>query len=182
MLKSLFQYINPVKNSSGNRWKYLFTSLVLISFLSVASQTPKKEADSIVARLGIKNIINKNSLENTVKKQEKEKQGKYFNDQSILKQNNIFNLIKLEVHNAKFLLNRGFDYKDITEEIHQLKDWEEFAVGGIDTKKFRVLTDRNLSSTSILLDEILKRNNNRLKNITTENYELGRTQEKIDSL
>src|SRR6478735_5391768 len=179
MFKLIYQYITDIKNRIS--WKQIFTSLVLISFFSAASQTPKKEADSIVTKFGIKNILNQNTLENTIKKQEKEKQAKYFNDQSIQIQNKIFNLIKLEVHNAKFLLNKGFDYKDINEEIHQLKDWEEFAVGGINEKKFRVLTDRNLSSTSILLDELLKRDNNRLKNINSENYELSRTQEKIDS-
>ena len=44
------------------------------------------------------------------------------------------------------------------------------------------MTDRNLSSTSILLDELLKRTSNRLKKISIENQQLSRTQEKIDSL
>ena len=89
--------------------------------------------------------------------EKKERLEKYLNYQKVQNQNKIFNLIELEVQNAKFLLTKGFDYKDITEEIYQLKRWEEFAVKGIVGKKFRVLTDRNLSSASILLDEILSR-------------------------
>jgi len=112
----------------------------------------------------------------------KTRQQTYINYQKVQRQNKLFNLIEFEIQNAKFLLNKGFDYKDIAEEIYQLKDWEEFAVKGIVGKKFRVLTDRNLSSTSILLDELLKRSNNRLKKISLENQQLTRTQEKIDSL
>src|SRR5436190_2033884 len=107
---------------------------------------------------------------------------KYFNDRKIQKHNEILRQKYEEVEHAEILLNRGFDYKDIIEEIHQLNDWREFAMQGIVGKKTRVLTDRNLSSTSILLDELLNRATNRLKNINDENQELTRTQEKIDSL
>ncbi|MNR94877.1 Mechanosensitive channel MscK precursor [compost metagenome] len=182
MLKFTFQHISPIKNNSGISRKCIIAFLALISFFSVASQTPKKEKDSITEKLEIKNRLTQILLENKARNEKKERQNKYINQLNIQKQNKIFNSIEFEVQNAKFLLNRGFDYKDIAEEMHQLQDWEEFAVRGIVGKKFRVLTDRNLSSTSILLDELLKRVNNRLKNITVENQELSRTQEKIDSL
>lgn len=182
MLKFTFQYITSIKNNNGISWKPIFVFLTLISFLSVTAQNPKKELDSIVNQIGIKNRITQIMLESKAKNEKKERQEKYINYQKVQKQNKIFNSIKFEVQNAKSLLNRGFDYKDITEEIHQLKDWEEFAIKGIAEKKYRVLTDRNLSSTSMLLDELLKRTNNRLEKISFENQELGRTQEKIDSL
>lgn len=182
MLKLTFQNINPFKNYSGISWKSFFVFFALISFFSVVSQPLKKEADTIIDKVAIQNKVAQISLENRAKDEKKERQDKYINHQNIQKQNKIFRLIKLEVQNAKVLLNRRFDYKDITEEIHQLKDWEEFAVKGIVGKKFRVLTDRNLSSTSILLDELLKRSTNRLKNINTESHELSKAQEKIDSL
>jgi potassium efflux system protein len=182
MLKFTFQYITSFKNNNGISWKPIFVFFTLLSFLSVTGQNPKKELDSIVDQIGIKNRITQIMLESKAKNEKKERQEKYINYQKVQKQNKIFNLIELEVQNAKFLLNRGFDYKDITEEIHQLKDWEEFAIKGIAEKKYRVLTDRNLSSTSMLLDELLKRANNRLEKISFENQELGRTQEKIDSL
>ncbi|OOG77969.1 mechanosensitive ion channel family protein [Flavobacterium sp. A45] len=182
MLNFTFQHINATKNNNGNSWKSIFVFFALISLLSTAGQTPKKEMDSIVKEIGIKNRINQLMLESKANYDKKARQEKYINYQKVQKQNRIFNLIEFEVQNAKFLINRGFDYKEITQEIHQLKDWEEFAVKGIVGKKFRVITDRNLSSTSILLDELLKRTNNRLKKISFENQELSRTQEKIDSL
>ncbi|PVX44856.1 mechanosensitive ion channel-like protein [Flavobacterium sp. 103] len=182
MLNFTFQHINATKKNNGNSWKSIFVFFALISFLSTAAQTPKKEMDSIVKEIGIKNRINQLMLESKAENEKKARQEKYINYQKVQKQNRIFNLIELEVQNAKFLLTRGYAYKDITAEIHQLKEWEEFAVKGIVGKKFRVMTDRNLSSTSILLDELLKRTSNRLKKISVENQQLSRTQEKIDSL
>ncbi|HKO77088.1 MAG TPA: mechanosensitive ion channel domain-containing protein [Flavobacterium sp.] len=182
MLKFTFQNINPNKNDNGNSWIFVFVFFALISLFSATAQDQKKEMDSIVKEIGIKNTINQLMLESKAENEKKARLEKYINYQKVQKQNKIFNLIELEVQNAKFLLNRGFDYKDITEEIHQLKDWEEFSVKGIVGKQFRVLTDRNLSSTSILLYELLKRTSNRLKKISIENQQLSRTREKIDSL
>ena len=182
MLKIIFQHMNSTQNNNGNNWKAIFVFFTLISFISVHPQSPKKEIDSIVKEIGINNRVNHLLLESKAENEKKERQNKYINYQKVQKQNRIFNLIEFEVQNAKFLLTRGFDYKDITEEIHQLKEWEEFSVKGIVGKKFRVMTDRNLSSTSILLDELLKRTSNRLKKISVENQQLSRTQEKIDSL
>jgi potassium efflux system protein len=182
MSKFTFPHINTSKKNNSNSWRFIFIFFALISFLPVASQNQKKEMDSIVKQIGIKNKITQLMLEGKAENEKKQRQEKYINYQKVQKQNKIFNLIEFEVQNAKFLLNRGFDYKDITEEIHQLKEWEEFSVKGIVGKKFRVMTDRNLSSTSILLDELLKRTSNRLKKISIENQQLSRTQEKIDSL
>jgi len=158
--------------------KVIFLLIVLFSSLSVTAQNPKIKLDSIVEQLGIKDKVDHVLLENKAEMEKKARLEKYINHQKVQHQNKIFNLIELEVQNAKFLLTKGFDYKDITEEIYQLKRWEEFAVKGIVGKKFRVLTDRNLSSTSILLDEILSRTDNHLKKITLENQELGKAQEK----
>lgn len=182
MLKFTFQHNESIKNSNRNSWTLIFIFFALFSSHSVFSQNPKKELDSIVKEIGIQNRIDLLMLEKKAENEKKARQEKYINYQKIQKQNKIFNLIEFEVQNAKILLNRGFDYKDITAEIHQLKEWEEFAVKGIIGKKFRVLTDRNLSSTSMLLDELLKRTSNRLKKISIENQQLSRTQEKIDSL
>src|SRR6478609_3358557 len=100
MLEITFQHINSVKNSSTIGWKRIFVFLAMISFFSVASQTPKTKADSIVAKLGIQNRLKPNSLENIVTNQKREKQNKYLNDQSIQKQAKIFNLVDLEIQNA----------------------------------------------------------------------------------
>lgn len=182
MLKFIFQHFYSTQNKNGNSWIAICVFFTLISFHSVSAQSPKKEVDSIVKEIGINNQVNHLLLESKAEKEKKERQDKYINYQKVQKQNRIFNLIELEVQNAKFLLTKGYAYKDITAEIHQLKEWEEFAIKGIVGKKFRVLTDRNLSSTSILLDELLKRTSNRLKKISVENQQLSRTQEKIDSL
>jgi len=182
MLNFIFQYINLNIKNKGNSFKLFFISLVFLFSIPATSQNTKKELDSIVKELGIKDKVTHVFLEGKAESEKKMRQEKYINYQKIQKQNKLFNLIESEIQNAKFQINKRFDYKDITEEIHQLKDWEEFAVKGIVGKKIEVLTDRNLSSISILLDELLKRANNRLKKINIENQQLSRTQEKIDSL
>jgi small-conductance mechanosensitive channel len=182
MLNFSFKYINTVKKFYSNCCKAIIVFFALFSFLSPIAQNPKKEIDSVVKGIKFKNRVDHVLLESKAEIEKKERQENYINYQKVRKQNRIFNSIELEVQNAKFLLNKRYAYKDITAEIHQLKDWEEFAVKGIIGEKFRVLTDRNLSSTSILLDELLKRVSNRLKKISTENQQLSRTQEKIDSL
>ncbi|SHG88238.1 Mechanosensitive ion channel [Flavobacterium fluvii] len=182
MLNFTIQKIKPVKMNNGTNWRTIFIFFTLISCLSIAAQSTKKEIDSTTHKIGIKNSLNQIALEKKAENDKKESQEKYITYQKIQKQNKTFNLIELQVQNAKFLLDKGFAYKDITEEIHQLKEWEEFAVKGIIGKQFKVLTDRNLNSTSILLDELLKRTSNRLEKISIENNELSKTQEKIDSL
>lgn len=177
-----FQLNKPAKNNNGYSLHSIFIFFALLSFLTVAAQSPKKEMDSIVKEIGIKNRVEQIMLEGKAENEKKTRQEKYITYQKIQKQNKIFNSIEFEVQKARILLNRGFDYKDITAEIHQLKEWEEFAVKGIVGKKLSVLTDRNLSSTSILLEELLKRTSNRLIKISLENQQLSRTQEKIDSL
>ena len=104
MLKFTFQHINATKNNNGNSWKSIFVFFALISFLSATAQTPKKEMDSIVKEIGIKNRINQLMLESKAKNEKKARQEKYINYQKVQKQNRIFNLIELEVQNAKFLL------------------------------------------------------------------------------
>src|SRR6478609_7696373 len=130
MLKFTFQHTKTVKKSNGNSWKPFLVFFALISSLSVSSQSTKKQIDSIVKQLDIENKITQVILESKAENDKKARQEKYLNYQKVQKQNKIFNLIEFEVQNAKFILNRGYDYKDITAEIHQLKDWEEFAVKG----------------------------------------------------
>ncbi|SHM15456.1 mechanosensitive ion channel family protein [Flavobacterium saccharophilum] len=171
----------------AKKYKSISVKLFLIAFTSLSSvsgisQNTTSKLDSIVKELGIKDKASLILLKGQAEREKKMREEKYINYQNVQKQNRLFNLIELEIQNAKFLLTKGFNYKDVAGEIYQLKDWEEFAVKGIVGRKFRVLTDRNLSSTSILLDELLNRSTDRLKKISLENQQLSRTQEKIDSL
>ncbi|MFB3387923.1 mechanosensitive ion channel family protein [Flavobacterium sp. LAR06] len=173
---------NTSKKYKSIGFKLFLIAFTALSSVSGISQTTTSKLDSIVKELGIKDKASLILLKGQAEREKKMREEKYINYQNVQKQNRLFNLIELEIQNAKFLLTKGFNYKDVAGEIYQLKDWEEFAVKGIVGRKFRVLTDRNLSSTSILLDELLKRSTDRLKKISLENQQLSRTQEKIDSL
>lgn len=182
MSNFVFLFPNLAKKYKSISFKLFLMAFTALSSLSGISQNTTSKLDSIVKELGIKDKASLILLKGQAEREKKMREEKYINYQNVQKQNRLFNLIELEIQNAKFLLTKGFNYKDVAGEIYQLKDWEEFAVRGIVGRKFRVLTDRNLSSTSILLDELLNRSTDRLKKISLENQQLSRTQEKIDSL
>src|SRR3990167_10134033 len=93
---------------------------------------------------------------NTIAKKELEdSKANYENNQTAQKQNNSFNLINTEIQKANFTLKQGNDYKDFIKEINKFVAWKKFAVEGIITNRDRTQTIRNLTSTSILLDELL---------------------------
>lgn len=182
MLNFAFLLINTIKEYKTISFKLFFITSLFLSPISSISQNAKTELDSIVKELGIKDKASHTTLKDKAESEKKLREAEYINYRKVQKQNKLFNLIEFEIQNAKFLLNKGFNYKDVAEEIHQLKDWEEFAIKGIDGERVAVLTDQNLSSTSILLEELLKRSSERLTKISLENQQLSRTQEKIDSL
>jgi len=177
-----FLFLNAIKKYKTISFRLFLIVSLFLSPISGVSQNTKTKLDSIVKELGIKDKASLILLKDKAESEKKLREEEYLNYQKVQKQNKLFNLIEFEIQNAKFLLTKGFNYKDVAGEIHQLKDWEEFAIKGIDGKKIRVLTDQNLSSTSILLDELLKRSTDRLQKISLENHQLSRTQEKIDSL
>ena len=177
-----FQDRNSITKNSFFYWKTTFMFLTLLVFSSVASQTNSKNKDSLINSITQGNTVVPKLIEKIAKSEEKQSQETYITNQIIQKQNHLFNLINLEVKNANSVLEKGIDYKKIIQDIQELIEWEEFATKGIIGKRLTILTDRNLTSTSILLEEILIRANNRLTNINIENQKLSGIQKKLDSL
>lgn len=175
---------NNVINVKGKRFgcKLVFVLLTFLFSITVSSQNQNIDLDSIVEKIMTDEESSQITLKNKADVEKKIRQKKYLNYQNIQRQNKIFNLLELEILNAKSLLNKDFHYKNITSEIEQLNIWKEYVTQGLVKRKSNVLTDRNLSSTSILLDELLKRTNNRIEKISKEYNEFNETVEKIDSL
>ncbi len=93
-----------------------------------------------------------------------------------------FNLINSEIQNANFILNEGLDYHDFAEELNLLIKLKGETVEGITIKRDKIQTVRNLSTTYILLEELLKRTNNKLLSIKDSNQSLNTIQNTLDSL
>ena len=103
-------------------------------------------------------------------------------NQIIQQQIKSFNNIENQIQNAKTILKQGIDYAEFTTELDAVMKYKEFAVKGILVNANKYLTLRNLTTTSILLNEILNRTENQLKKIKQNNLILTDVQHQLDSL
>jgi potassium efflux system protein len=177
-----FQNKNSIKIHTFFYCRTIFMLLLILASSTVSSQSFSEKKDSLINIITQGNAVVPKSIEKTAKSEQKESQKTYISNQIIQKQNHLFNLIDLEVKNANSVLKKGIDYKKTIKDIQELIEWEKFATKGIIGEKLTILTDRNLSATSILLEELLIRANNRLTNINIENQKLSGIQKKLDSL
>jgi potassium efflux system protein len=97
-------------------------------------------------------------------------------------QNSSFNGINQQIQKAKVTLKEGIDYKGFTSELALLIEWKEKCVKGIINDKSKIQTVRELTTTSILLNELLKRTNFQLQQISVNNQALSGIQRRIDSM
>jgi potassium-dependent mechanosensitive channel len=121
-------------------------------------------------------------IENLVKNRMALSKDLYTNNQTIRLQNKAFNQINSEIQKAEDILERGFDYKGFTKEINLLIHWKNTAIKGITVQKNKRQTIRDLTTTSLLLNELENRTNNQINKIKKNNIALSDIQKKIDSL
>ena len=121
-------------------------------------------------------------IENLVSDRMKNSKTNFENNQTIRNQNNAFSLINVEIQKAKNILERGFDYKGFTKEINLLVKWKDFAVEGITVNKNKRQTTRDLTTTTLLLNELESRTENQINKINKNNKALSDIQKRIDSL
>lgn len=98
------------------------------------------------------------------------------------KQNSSFNLLNEEIQKASTVLKEGIDYKGFTAELALLVDWKEKSLKGIVKDVNKMQTIRDLTTTSILLNELIKRTDYQLDKIAVNNRELSGIQRRMDSL
>lgn len=97
-------------------------------------------------------------------------------------QNASFNLINEEIQKANTILKEGIDYKGFTKELELLVEWKEKSVKGIVQNVSKMQTARDLTTTSLLLKELLKRTDYQLDRISLNNKSLSGIQRRMDSL
>lgn len=148
-----------------------------ISSLAFGQTTITVEKDS-----NIRPIPRKLVIENLVSDRMRNSQMNFENNQNVRNQNNAFSLINFEIQKANNMLERGFDYKGFTKEINLLFKWRDFAVEGITKNKNKRQTMRDLTTTSILLNELESRTDNQINKINNNNRALIDVQKRIDSL
>jgi len=140
------------------------------------------------------NHVTKNNIEKT----EKEEANNYINqlakagrehgalmvknNRLFREQNKTFNTISSEIQKANVLLKKGINYKNFSDEFKIILDWKEETTKGITNTPYENQTVRDLTTTSILLDELLNRTTFWLKKIQINNTILSESQSRLDSL
>jgi len=99
-----------------------------------------------------------------------------------MQQRKTFIRLKNEMGSTKNFIGQGYSYKEINAEIHLLQGWKTIADDGVITGRDNVPNIRNLTTTSILLSELLNRTDGRLKQIVAQHMALGQLQHRLDSL
>jgi potassium-dependent mechanosensitive channel len=160
----------------------IIIALLLFSYYFPLSAQPfTLKTDSIISLTSDFNQLSSKTkilAENELKKRKEE----FSEHQALLLQSNHFILIKNELEKALVFLKQGYASDEIYEEINELNGWRKIAGEGVITNKDEFQTVRNLTTTSILLKELLNRTNNRLQKILIYHKSLGQLQSKLDYL
>ncbi len=112
----------------------------------------------------------------------KKRTADYYEHQAILKQGRNFILLKSEIETAWNFIGQGFDYDEVREEIKMMYTWRGMAVKDVIVHPDSILTARNLTTTAILVNELLNRTRNRVTQILAYHKSLGQIQSRLDSL
>lgn len=155
----------------------LLALLVCMGNLASGQNMLPVEKDSLIKPIPM-NVV----IENLVSSRMKNSKTNLENNQTIRSQNNAFYLINIEIQKANNILERGFDYKGFTKEINLLVKWKDFAVDGITKNKNKRQTTGDLTTTSLLLNELVSRTKNQIDKIKNNNKALSDIQKRIDSL
>jgi len=160
----------------------LFFFLFLCLSLSAIAQDKTNETDSSKISLDDLKLDYYLDLNQLTKAGKISSQSNYDNNLLIRKQNILFNLIEIEIQKAKNILKEGVDYKGFTLELDYVVELKKSALMGVIDQDENYLTYRNLSVTSLMLNEISNRIENQLIKIKGNNDILSSSQNKIDSL
>lgn len=156
----------------------IFFKILILSF--ALSHSLFFSQDTIAVTDTLKAFLNKD-----FKKEEKKitKSQQFFIDnQNSKKQRKILSEINEEIQNANLILKRGIDYKNFTSELKAVSDLQKMAFNDVSVNKDKIQSVRNLTLTSIWLDEILLRTEVQMKKIKKNSDQLSSSQTKLDSL
>jgi potassium efflux system protein len=97
-------------------------------------------------------------------------------------QNRSFGLLNEQIQKGNAVLKEGIDYKGFTAELDILLKWKDESIKGIVKNTTKMQTVRDLTTTAVLLNELLKRTTTQLDKISANNRALSTIQRKIDSM
>lgn len=133
--------------------------------------------------LKVKNKIPKNTKIESLLKLDEEKSRQLYIENKITKNHNLlFDAISKNIQDANVILKTGIDYKGFTTELDYAIKLKKTAIDGIIKNRNDFQTLRNITVTSIMLNELQTRLEIQLSKIKNNSIELSKIQGKIDSL
>ncbi|MEZ0183364.1 mechanosensitive ion channel family protein [Flavobacterium oncorhynchi] len=133
--------------------------------------------------LKLKNEIPKNTKIESLLKLDEEKSRQLYIENKITKNHNLlFDAISKNIQDANVILKTGIDYKAFTTELDYAIKLKKTAIDGIIKNRNDFQTLRNITVTSIMLNELQTRLEIQLSKIKNNSIELSKIQGKIDSL
>ncbi len=177
----LMKACKPVQGSGSFLWPILIAAFLWIQFPQAWAQVtdslakgvetpllPKKEKYHNTAQLAGQTLSTRTS--------------DYAEHNAILKQSKNFINLSFEIEKAWSVVSQDFNYKDIRNEISLIYQWKEIAIDGIIINRDSLISSRNLTATSILLQELLDRTNKQVQKVYGFHKALGLAQSRLDSL
>lgn len=140
-----------------------------------------KSIEVLANNSGRKGSVNK-VVKNIINQELTHSKEVYLQHKEVLEQSRSFVKIISECEQANFLLKEGFNYKLANNQIKLFDDWKNTCVKGILTQRNKIQTTRDLTITSILLNEILRKTESSLKTVQDYHNELAGVQHRLDSL
>jgi len=124
----------------------------------------------------------KSDVKKLVTKEIEQSKVSFLSHKELIEQSKDFVVIYNQSVQAKSFIKEGFDYRTTLENMKKFTRMREMATDGVSNNRDKLQTSRNLTTTTILLHEILKKTNNIMSNVLAYHRDLGRLQFKLDSL
>lgn len=133
----------------------------------------KNDSNSLAIKAMVKSIVNVEQIKS---------KNNFLSHKEIMEQSKSFIKIYAECENANNFLKQSFNYTLALNQLTLFNDWKEKAINGVIKNRDQLLTVRNLTTTSILLDEILQKTLSSLYIVNEHHSKLSHAQFRLDSL
>ncbi len=164
-------------NSTGIKFFTILVSILwsMNPLWAQSDATPVMGNDSLL-------LLRSVSLKTLADEQQQQSARNYLLHRQQLKQGEKLVEISTEIQKVKIFLEGGFEYRKVMDLISQVTEWKEIAVAGVVKNRDSLQSVRNLTATSILLNELASRIDKWEIKIKKYHKTLGVLQYRLDSL
>lgn len=176
-----------MKNVHCNSFIGHHSIIVFFLLFTCFSQTVSAQRiDSSHIRDSLKTLAaDTNSLVEKVRrfgeKEIKQSMQEFKEDLNAIKQQELLEAIKKETFEARDFVKKGLDTANLIKEVNEIRHWYDISSDGIFTNTGSIQTYRNLATSKIVVNELIKRLSNRKAELDAYNKRLLTFRNQIDS-